>query len=57
VLDGAGHLQKAAPVGGLLLSEETYRALSNPEGVVAAGTLDKGGIASYSLSPVPTDGR
>ena len=56
VLDGAGHLQKAAPVGGLLLSEETYRALSNSEGVVAAGRLGKGGIASYSLAPVPTDG-
>jgi pSer/pThr/pTyr-binding forkhead associated (FHA) protein len=57
VLDGAGHLQKAARVGGLLLSEETYRVLSNPEGLVAAGRLDKHGIASYSLPPVPSDGR
>jgi pSer/pThr/pTyr-binding forkhead associated (FHA) protein len=51
VLDGAGHLQKAAPVGGLLVSEETYRALATTGDLVEAGPLPRHGMASYTLRP------
>ncbi len=47
VLDIAGHLQKAADVNGLFVSEPTLRAL--PEGLPfeAAGTLEHEGIPMY----------
>lgn len=42
VLDGAGHLQKAAPPGGVLISDATYRALSKPPAELeAAGRVTK----------------
>lgn len=53
VLDGAGHLQKAAPVGGLLLSKETWLALSSREGLVPARELAGGGIEAYALAGEP----
>jgi class 3 adenylate cyclase len=52
VLDGAGHLQKAAPVGGLLLSRDTWQALSSREGLVPAGPRGKDGIEAYGLAEV-----
>jgi pSer/pThr/pTyr-binding forkhead associated (FHA) protein len=54
ILDGAGHLQKAAPVGGLLLSEETYLALSKREGLIAAEPRARNGVACYRLPPLPS---
>jgi class 3 adenylate cyclase len=50
VLDGAGHLQKAAPVGGLLISEETVRALARPINAEKAEGVTKTGIAGYLVS-------
>jgi class 3 adenylate cyclase len=47
VLDGAGHLQKAAPVNGFLLSKSTFEALSVREGLVPRGTLTQDGIEAY----------
>jgi class 3 adenylate cyclase len=47
VLDGAGHLQKAAPVGGLLLSRATYEALRDRDGLGPAGLVTKDGIEAY----------
>ena len=44
VLDGAGHLQKAAPVGGLLLSKATYDALGERAGLAPWGVATKDGI-------------
>ena len=52
VCDGAGHLQKAASAGGLLLSEETYCALSDPKELVKASVPVKGGIECYALATV-----
>ena len=47
VLDTAGHLQKAAEVNGLLISDETLKQL--PEGLPfePAGTLEHEAIATY----------
>jgi pSer/pThr/pTyr-binding forkhead associated (FHA) protein len=53
VLDGAGHLQKAAPVGGLLISEETIRALSRPIATEKAEAVTKTGIAGYLVGVEP----
>ena len=53
VLDGAGHLQKAAPVGGLLLSKETWLALSSREGLAPKGALGKGGLEAYGPAEGP----
>jgi class 3 adenylate cyclase len=50
VLDGAGHLQKAAPVSGLLLSKETWLALSSREGLAPVGALGKDRIEAYGLA-------
>jgi class 3 adenylate cyclase len=50
VLDGAGHLQKAAPVGGLLLSKQTWLALSSREGLAPVGACGKDGIEAYGLA-------
>lgn len=47
VLDGAGHLQKAAPVGGLLLSKSTYDALADRAGLAPCGVVTKDGIEAY----------
>jgi class 3 adenylate cyclase len=47
VLDGAGHLQKAAPVGGLLLSKQTFDALRERAGLGPAGVVTKDGIEGY----------
>jgi class 3 adenylate cyclase len=53
VLDGAGHLQKAAPVGGLLLSKETWLALSSREGLVPARAAGKQGLEAFALGGTP----
>ena len=47
VLDTAGHLQKAADVNGLLISEATLRALPESLPFESAGTLDHENIATY----------
>jgi hypothetical protein len=49
VLDAAGHLQKAAPVDGLLISEETASELSSREGLVNAGATGKNPIQTYRV--------
>ncbi len=49
VLDTAGHLQKAAPVDGLLISEETARELSSREGLVKMGTIAKNFVDAYRV--------
>jgi len=54
VLDGAGHLQKEAPVNGILVSKETWLALSRQGGLAPAGIVTKNGIEAYVLSE---DGR
>lgn len=50
VLDGAGHLQKAAPVGGLLLSNDTWHALSHREGLEPAGAVGKQTLEAWRLA-------
>jgi class 3 adenylate cyclase len=50
VLDRAGHLQKAAPVGGLLLSKETWLALSTRDGLVPAPVAGRDGLEAYGLA-------
>jgi class 3 adenylate cyclase len=50
VLDLAGHLQKAAPVGGLLLSKETWLALSARDGLVPAPVTGRDGLEAYGLA-------
>ncbi len=55
ILDGAGYLQKAAAVGGLLLSKETYGALSDRTGLVKAGVLPKANIETFSLTSVASN--
>jgi len=52
VLDGAGHLQKAAPVGGLLVSKATYEALAERAGLVPRGVVTKDGIEAFALAAV-----
>jgi class 3 adenylate cyclase len=54
VLDGAGHLQKAAAVGGLLLSRATFEALSDKAGLVPRGVATKDGIEAYGLAEDPS---
>lgn len=49
VLDAAGHLQKAAPVDGLLISEATASALSSHEGLVKAGAIASDLIETYRV--------
>ncbi|MDH3687283.1 MAG: adenylate/guanylate cyclase domain-containing protein [Myxococcales bacterium] len=50
VLDGAGHLQKEAAVGGLLISDATYDALTTKRDLfVSAGPLEKDGIRTFAL--------
>jgi class 3 adenylate cyclase len=49
VLDGAGHLQKEAAVGGLLISETTYEALTVRDVFVSAGQLAKDGIRMFVM--------
>ena len=51
MLDGAGHLQKGAPVGGLLVSGESYRALSDTSCFESAGVSSKDGIETWVLKP------
>jgi len=48
VLDGAGHLQKGAQVDSLLLSAETYEALSDPAGLHSVGESGKRGIEAWA---------
>jgi pSer/pThr/pTyr-binding forkhead associated (FHA) protein/class 3 adenylate cyclase len=47
VLDTAGHLQKAADVNGLLISEATLSALPDSPQFEPAGTLDHENIPTY----------
>lgn len=49
VLDAAGHIQKAAPVDGLLISEETAKELSNREGLVKVGPVGKNLIETHRV--------
>lgn len=51
VLDIAGHLQKAAPVGALLVSVEVYDALTNRDGFAKAGVVSKTEVDAYVLHP------
>jgi class 3 adenylate cyclase len=53
VLDGAGHLQKAAPVGGVLLSKATFDALAERAGLVPRGVATKDGIEVFGLAEEP----
>jgi class 3 adenylate cyclase len=50
VLDGAGHLQKAAPVDGVLLSKATFDALAERTGLVPRGVATKDGIEVFGLA-------
>jgi class 3 adenylate cyclase len=47
VLDGAGHLQKAAPVGGILISKTTFEALAARERLRPHGVATRDGIEAY----------
>jgi class 3 adenylate cyclase len=47
VMDAAGHLQKAAPVDGLLISEATAAALSSRAGLVKSGAIASDLIETY----------
>lgn len=49
VLDTAGHLQKEAPVDGLLISEETAGELSSREGLVRVGATGKIQVETYRV--------
>ncbi len=49
VLDAAGHIQKAAPVDGLLISEDTAKELSTREGLVAMGPVGKNQIETHRV--------
>jgi len=51
VLDGAGHLQKEAPVDGLLISEETLRQLTEPDAFAQSDSLDRDGLGAFVLVP------
>ena len=48
-LDAAGHLQKEAPVDGLLISGETAGELSSREGLVRAGSISRDQIEAYRV--------
>lgn len=54
VLDGAGHLQKAAPVGGILLSKTTVDALAVREGLRPQGVVTKDGIEAFAWEAART---
>jgi class 3 adenylate cyclase len=47
VLDVAGHLQKAAPVDGMLVSEATLDELGRRDGFAPSGELARGGVKSF----------
>jgi class 3 adenylate cyclase len=49
VLDAAGHIQKAAPVDGLLISEDTAKGLSSREGLVEVGPVGKNLIETHRV--------
>jgi class 3 adenylate cyclase len=49
VVDASGHLQKAAPVDGLLISEETARELSSREGLVKVEVSGKNFAEAYRV--------
>ena len=52
VLDVAGHLQKTAPIGGVLISEATRAALSEaPEGFEAGAPLARENLGTWVLAP------
>jgi class 3 adenylate cyclase len=53
VLDAAGHLQKEAPIDGVLISEETAKELSSREGLEEAGPIPKHANATYRVSIEP----
>jgi len=55
VLDMAGHLQKAAPVGGLMASAELFGALSDRQGFEPAGVVAKTAVQGYVLHPPHRD--
>jgi pSer/pThr/pTyr-binding forkhead associated (FHA) protein len=49
VVDASGHLQKAAPIDGLLISEETARELSSREGLVKVEVSGKNFAEAYRV--------
>lgn len=49
VVDASGHLQKAAPEDGLLISEETARELSSREGLVKVEVSGKNFAEAYRV--------
>jgi pSer/pThr/pTyr-binding forkhead associated (FHA) protein len=51
VLDVAGHLQKQAETNGLLISQETWHALSDREAFAPAGELERDRVPVYRWSP------
>jgi class 3 adenylate cyclase len=53
VLDGAGHLQKAAPVNGILISSATYELLGRREGLTSLGVVTRDGIEAYGRAEPP----
>ena len=56
VLDGAGHLQKAAPVNGYLISRATFDSLQRREGLTSIGVVTRDGIEAYGRAG-PPDGQ
>jgi hypothetical protein len=50
ILDVAGHLQKDADVDGLLISEDTLRALPGKVSFAPAGKLEREGISTFRLT-------
>jgi len=50
VLDGAGHLQKAAPVNGVLISRTTFDSLGRRDGLEPRGVATHGGIEAYRIA-------
>ncbi len=49
VLDGAGHLQKAAPVNGVLVSRATFESLVGRDGLEPVGVATHGGLEGYRV--------
>jgi class 3 adenylate cyclase len=53
VLDVAGHLQKTAPIGGVLISEATRAALAEePAGFEPGSPLARENLGTWVLPPV-----
>jgi class 3 adenylate cyclase len=58
ILDTAGHLQKAAPTGGILISEATYQALSSrPAELEHVAAASKQVMPAWLYQPCPPGAR